>query len=91
MSNRNKHSTNHENGVAEQYLKDELGPRKQCTRRSCKGMCVEVHVQYTDHGPVHCEFECTICGKVIKDPRYRYDRQQRWQQKSLLQVHSHKR
>ena len=78
MSRTNKHRTNWINSPSYNYMHKELGPRRPCPRRSCKGTCIVVLVQYQDHGPINYEHECTVCGKVIKDPRYKPDRGQRW-------------
>lgn len=62
MSNQNKHSY-----CAPIYVKEYLGPVKYCTKRSCSGKMVEVFVRYKDHGPIRKEFECTSCGRTMKD------------------------
>lgn len=53
--------------------------RKNCPRRSCKGTLVEVLTRYYDQGPINYELECTMCGKVIKDPRFKREREKAWQ------------
>lgn len=78
MSRTNKHRTNRNQSISVNYMKFELGGHKPCPRRSCKGMCVPVIVRYLDHGPINHEFECTICGKVIKDPAFKKERERRW-------------
>jgi DNA-directed RNA polymerase subunit N (RpoN/RPB10) len=70
MSRTNKHRSNHLNSLSVNYMLDELGPRKSCPRRGCKGQCIQVLVRYKPYGPINYEHECVVCGKVIKDPRY---------------------
>lgn len=76
----NKHRTNQLNSISLTYMKTELGPRKQCPKRSCKGTCIPVLTRYYDGEPLTYELECSTCGKVLKDPalserraRYRRD------------------
>jgi hypothetical protein len=63
----NKHHSNWLKSPSVLILEEIIGQRKDCPKRSCKGKCVEVIVRYHDHGLLHHEFECTTCGKVIKD------------------------
>lgn len=67
MSKSNKHHINWIKCPSVSFLEEIIGTRKNCPKRSCKGMCVEVLVRYSDHGLIHHEYECTTCGKVIKD------------------------
>ena len=36
---------------------------------------VQVFSRYKDHGPIYEEQECSTCGKVIKNPQYKKDRE----------------
>ena len=81
MSRTNKHRINQEKSISVIYMKSELGGHKACPRRSCKGTCVPVCVRYTDHGPINNELECTTCGKVIKDPAFKKEREKYWNRK----------
>ena len=63
----NKHHFNWLKSPSVTFLEEIIGNRRDCPKRSCKGKCVEVIVRYNDHGLIHHEFECTTCGKVIKD------------------------
>ena len=76
----NKHQTNHLEGVALRYLKTELPILRNCPRGKCEGTMTIVWVRYQDHGPINLEQECTICGKTIKDPRYKRDNR-KWRPK----------
>jgi hypothetical protein len=67
MSKSNKHHTNWIKSPSVSYLQDLLKPVKNCPKRSCKGTCTSVLVRYYDHGIIHNEYECTTCGKIIKD------------------------
>lgn len=53
------------------YLKDVIN-KKRCPKKSCKGILVEVWSRYKANGPINIEFECTECGKVIKDSCYSF-------------------
>jgi len=75
---RNKHQTNHLNGISLQYMKEELNYIKKCPRRSCQGMLVEVWVRYENKGPINKESECCQCSKVVKDLRYKEERDKIW-------------
>ena len=35
---------------------------------------LEMWTRYKDHGVINIEMECSKCGKVIKDPRFRQQR-----------------
>ena len=66
---KNKHQINTIKGISLQYMQ-ELGSWKQCPKSSCKGCMVEILCQYKDHGPIHHEWECSVCQKIIRDPRF---------------------
>jgi len=59
----------------------ELGSGRKCTRKSCPGNMVEVWTQYKNQGPINKEQECCVCGKVMKDPKYKEERERRWKAK----------
>jgi hypothetical protein len=42
---------------------------------------VEVWVRYKNLGKLNKEQECTVCGKTIKDPRFKAERERHWQQR----------
>ena len=83
MSQSNKCNTNLLNNHSVNFVKYELELNKQCLKRSCKGTCVEVLVSYSDQGPINHEYECTTCGKVIKDPQFRKERENHWYRDKL--------
>ena len=47
---------------------------KTCPKYSCPGIMLEMWTRYKDHGVINIEMECSKCGKVIKDPRFRQQR-----------------
>jgi len=60
-----------------QYVEQVLNITEECARRGCKGTMTEVWVQYTPHGPIKKEKECSTCGKVRKKKRP-FDKQKQW-------------
>ena len=82
MSRTNKHRPNRNTNITLQYMKEELGHKTKCPRKGCRGCMIEVLVRYEDHGPINFEKECTECGKVLKDPRFKRERERRWQQRT---------
>lgn len=53
------------------YLNDLIGKKNKCPKRSCRGILVEVWSRYKVNGPINIEHECTECGKVTHDSRYK--------------------
>lgn len=75
----NRHRTNCLNSISLNYLTIELGPWKSCHRRNrkgvvCHGTLVPVFAQYQSQGTVYSEYECCKCGKVIRDPQWKIDK-----------------
>lgn len=44
---------------------------KKCPKRGCNGRLIHCTVSYKRRGPLHEELECSDCGLVKKDPRFR--------------------
>lgn len=63
------------------YLTDILGAFKKCPKRQCKGTMIPVLSRYENNGTINHEQECSSCAKVIKDPRFKRDRNRRWERK----------
>jgi len=42
---------------------------------------IPVLVRYKDHGPINQEQECSTCGKILKDPRFKKQRQNHWKKR----------
>ena len=76
-----KHHINWLKSPSITFLTEFLKPIKSCPKRSCKGTCVEVLCRYFDHGVIHKEYECTTCGKIIKDYRA-IEKDNQWQQQN---------
>ena len=74
-----KHHSHSINCPSVTYVKEVLGMTKCCPRRGCKGTMVDVVSRYANRGPIQYEKECSECGKIIKDPRYAKQREERWQ------------
>lgn len=70
MSRKNKHQCNHADSISLAYIRDELGLKKKCPRKSCTGTLTIVWTRYSDHGPINMEEECSTCGKSIKDKKF---------------------
>jgi len=75
-----KHHPKEPLGVTLRYVKEELGQKRKCPRRGCHGCMVEVWVRYENRGPINHEQECTECGKTVKDPRFKRERDRHWTQ-----------
>lgn len=74
MSRTNAHRTNHLESISYNYMQDELGPWKRCRKSKCSGTMVPILSRYENKGTIYEEFECCSCGKVIKDPQWKIDR-----------------
>ena len=81
MSRANKHRSNRIESLSLIYMKTELGSYNPCPRRACSGIMIEVWSRYTNRGTINKEQECCVCGKVIKDPRFREEREKHWKEK----------
>lgn len=80
MAKSNKHHTNSLLSVALDYVKEMLGEWKKCLRKNCTGTMLSVLVRYEDKGKIYEEMECSTCGKVVKDPQWRIDREKAQQE-----------
>jgi hypothetical protein len=81
MSNSNRHQHNRINSISLNFMNELFPNRKKCPRKSCKGIMVEVLSRYFNQGPINYEQECTMCGKVIKDPKFKQEREANWKKK----------
>jgi hypothetical protein len=78
MASSNRHGSHKEKNTSATYTQELLGPRGKCPRKQCKGRLVPVLSQYKKQGPINQEFECTDCEKIIRDPRFKAEREERW-------------
>lgn len=64
------------NSISLSYLKDTLGPWKTCPRKECPGNMLEVYISYGNKDKVYKEWECSCCGKTLKNQK---DAQERYE------------
>lgn len=87
MSRTNKHRVNQINSLSINSLEDlskEAQLWRKCPKRNCKGTMAKVLSRYEDHGPLHNEWECVMCQKVLKDPTFKRKKNYKkkpWQKK----------
>lgn len=74
MSNTNAHRHNRLESISITYMQEELGPWKKCRKSKCGGTMVPILTSYESKGKIYEEFECATCGKVIRDPEWKKDR-----------------
>ena len=61
--------------ISESYLED-IAPICKCPKK-CGGTMIQVYVRYEQGGDIKKEWECSKCGKVIKNLPWKYNNKQR--------------
>ena len=84
MSKSGHHKPHWLNPPSFDYMNDlDNTKRKKCPKKSCKGVMVEVWSRYKINGPINIEQEFCECGKIFKDSRFAFKKDNKsWKPRS---------